>query len=272
MGFGRSPASGSSSNSSASSHMSAVEKRSGLSCTPGSSRHEMTPRPSGAVRSEVARWRTAARRRTRSRRRSRARRASRSSTPTVADESPPIPSSSALPASELRNVSSARRSARSTSGEAVGVGVVEDELQRLLLRLVGAEHLRQQRGPEVRHRRAHGDARRRGRRGRGTRPGTRSASTPGRAPVARSAAFEAGSPGWASPERSPLTSATNDGTPAAESCSARSCSVFVLPVPVAPATRPWRLAIASGTWTTAPGWSLPSCTPRPRSSAAPWTR
>ena len=31
-----------------------------------------------------------------------------------------------------------------------------------------------------------------------------------------------------------MTSATNTGTPAAESCSAMSWSVFVLPVPVAP--------------------------------------
>ena len=38
-------------------------------------------------------------------------------------------------------------------------------------------------------------------------------------------------------------SATNTGTPAAESCSAITCSVSVFPVPVAPAIRPWRLII-----------------------------
>ena len=40
----------------------------------------------------------------------------RSRTPTVAGESPPMPFSSSLPASESRNVSSARRSERSSSG------------------------------------------------------------------------------------------------------------------------------------------------------------
>ena len=49
------------------------------------------------------------------------------------------------------------------------------------------------------------------------------------------------------PDRSPLTSATNTGTPATESCSVMSWSAFVLPVPVAPATRPWRFIVASGT-------------------------
>ena len=37
--------------------------------------------------------------------------------------------------------------------------------------------------------------------------------------------------GAASPDTSPLTSATSTGTPARESCSASTCSVFVLPVP-----------------------------------------
>ena len=41
----------------------------------------------------------------------------RSRTPTVAFDNPPIPSSSALPAPEVRNVSSARRSERSSSGK-----------------------------------------------------------------------------------------------------------------------------------------------------------
>ncbi len=45
-------------------------------------------------------------------------------------------------------------------------------------------------------------------------------------------------PGIASPARSPLTSATNTGTPAAEKLSASPCTVMVLPVPVAPATSP----------------------------------
>ena len=64
-------------------------------------------------------------------------------------------------------------------------------------------------------------------------------------------------------------SATNTETPAAESCSASDCSVRVFPVPVAPATSPWRFIIASGTWTTADCATCPSWTPRPSSIAAP---
>ena len=41
-------------------------------------------------------------------------------------------------------------------------------------------------------------------------------------------------------------SAANTATPAALSCSASSWSVFVLPVPVAPATSPCRFSMASG--------------------------
>ena len=65
------------------------------------------------------------------------------------------------------------------------------------------------------------------------------------------------SPGAARPDRSPLMSASTTGTPAADSCSAISCSVFVLPVPVAPAIRPCRFSIASGTRTWASGCGLP---------------
>ena len=50
------------------------------------------------------------------------------------------------------------------------------------------------------------------------------------------------SPISAMPERSPLMSAANTGTPARANPSARTCNVTVLPVPVAPVTRPWRLA------------------------------
>ena len=37
-------------------------------------------------------------------------------------------------------------------------------------------------------------------------------------------------------------SATKTGTPWRDSCSVSSCSVLVLPVPVAPAIRPWRFS------------------------------
>ena len=47
------------------------------------------------------------------------------------------------------------------------------------------------------------------------------------------------------PDRSPLISAANTGTPARAKPSAITCSDTVLPVPVAPVTRPCRLASAS---------------------------
>ena len=60
----------------------------------------------------------------------------------------------------------------------------------------------------------------------------------------RSANFGELLPGWLMPARSPLTSAMNTGTPIALRRSANTCSVTVLPVPVAPVIRPWRLASA----------------------------
>ena len=50
------------------------------------------------------------------------------------------------------------------------------------------------------------------------------------------------SPDWQIPERSPLTSAMNEGTPSLLNPSAKRCKVTVLPVPVAPAISPCRLA------------------------------
>src|ERR1700761_6095926 len=47
------------------------------------------------------------------------------------------------------------------------------------------------------------------------------------------------------PERSPLMSAANTGTPARAKPSAITCRVTVLPVPVAPVASPWRFASAS---------------------------
>ena len=55
-------------------------------------------------------------------------------------------------------------------------------------------------------------------------------------------------PGCEMPVRSPLTSARNTGTPCFEKFSASVWSVIVLPVPVAPVTRPWRLASAGSRW------------------------
>ena len=158
LGFSRSPASGSSSNSSASSHISAVENSFGLSCTPGSSRHEITPRPSSARPQQVGdrELRLAeelvpppSSRPT----------SERSSTPTVAPGQP----ADALELG-LALVGVEERQQRPQVGEVderqpLRVRVVEDEPEALLLRLVGAEDLGQQLRPEVRHRRAHRHAR-----------------------------------------------------------------------------------------------------------------
>src|SRR4029450_4200105 len=53
--------------------------------------------------------------------------------------------------------------------------------------------------------------------------------------------FSLGVPARASPATSPFTSAMNTGTPRREKPSAITISDTVLPVPVAPATSPWRL-------------------------------
>ena len=50
-------------------------------------------------------------------------------------------------------------------------------------------------------------------------------------------------PTWLMPERSPFMSAMKQGTPAWQKVSASTWRVTVLPVPVAPAMRPWRFAI-----------------------------
>jgi hypothetical protein len=55
-------------------------------------------------------------------------------------------------------------------------------------------------------------------------------------------------PVWLMPVRSPFTSAMNTGTPMRLKLSASVCSVMVLPVPVAPVMRPWRLARAGSRW------------------------
>src|SRR4051794_29905372 len=89
--------------------------------------------------------------------------------------------------------------------------------------------------------------------------------------AARAVTRSPAGPAWASPLRSPLTSATTTGTPAAESCSAISCSVLVLPVPVAPAMSPCRLTIASASRTCASGCGVPAGTTAPRSRAGPLT-
>ena len=59
--------------------------------------------------------------------------------------------------------------------------------------------------------------------------------------AARAAIFSLALPGTASPAMSPFTSAMNTGTPSRENPSASTIRLTDLPVPVAPATSPWRL-------------------------------
>src|SRR5262249_49811309 len=80
--------------------------------------------------------------------------------------------------------------------------------------------------------------------------------------LARATNASLASPAAAIPDRSPLMSAAKTATPARESSSARTCSVTVLPVPVAPATRPCRFASASVRYSPLlplPTKFLPSC-------------
>ncbi len=69
----------------------------------------------------------------------------------------------------------------------------------------------------------------------------------------RAVTRSSGAPAAPSPEMSPLMSLMKTGTPAADSCSAMTCRLLVLPVPVAPATSPWRFSMASGMRTRACG-------------------
>src|SRR5687768_17046060 len=60
--------------------------------------------------------------------------------------------------------------------------------------------------------------------------------------ASRSFIFGETAPATERPARSPLMSAMNTGTPINENRSANTCSVTVLPVPVAPVISPCRLA------------------------------
>ena len=84
----------------------------------------------------------------------------------------------------------------------------------------------------------------------------------------RARSFSFDSPGVATPDRSPFMSAANTGTPFAASCSARPCSVRVLPVPVAPATSPCRFIMPSGMRICAVGTGSPFIS-APRSRVSP---
>ena len=64
-------------------------------------------------------------------------------------------------------------------------------------------------------------------------------------------------------------SAAKTGTPMPLKASASTCSVTVLPVPVAPATRPWRLAICgSRRMSNGPAAAVPFPMSRPSAASA----
>ena len=113
--------------------------------------------------------------------------------------------------------------------EALGVGPVEDQAEARLLGGVQAEHLGQQQRAEVGDRGADRRA--------GAQPaerveldrGRRWPASPGRCSRCGRASFSLGSPGAASPERSPLMSATKTGTPAADRPSASPAGSWSCP-------------------------------------------
>ena len=154
----------------------------------------------------------------------------------MAVDIPPYSRSSGLPSSPARNESTARRSARSSSPNPWSSATLNTSVSTLVWVSLSSSTLASKRGPNeltaarsgtpcwpVRLTNSTGAAR-------GSHADCTAASLESIAGVR--------TPGAAIPERSPFTSAAKTGTPWAESCSARSCSVLVFPVPVAPAIRP----------------------------------
>ena len=143
--------------------------------------------------------------------------------------------------------------------QVVVVAVLEDQRQDRGLGLVEAEDLAEQERPE-----ASGPSPGPGRRAcptaTGTRPGGRPARTSRPSDVARSTTFGfVASPGIAMPGHVALDVGDEDRDARPSTAApARSWRVFVLPVPVAPAIRPWRFIIDSATWTRASLSSSPS--------------
>ena len=129
--------------------------------------------------------------------------------------------------------------------QAVVVGDLEDQRQHAFLRLVEVRAAAPAAAAPCRRswRAPGGPARR-------TRPRASPDSRPTAARAVRSFVqprlelVARACPGLAMPVRSPLTSAMKTGTPMREKCSASTCRVMVLPVPVAPVMQPWRLASA----------------------------
>ena len=137
--------------------MSTVDQSLGLSWTAGSSRHEITPRPSGAGAQEVgdvelrlAEELVAAARLERD---ERAEQDSDGRRGEAADRPQLV-----APALGVEERQERAEVGQVEERQALLVGVVEDEREALLLRRVGAEHLREQERAEVGDGRPHRDA------------------------------------------------------------------------------------------------------------------
>ena len=231
----------------------------------------MTPRPSRRGGCRSVDRRTRARRRRLGALAAPARTILRSSTPAVAEDSPPMPFRSALPSSPVRYCRTVAQVGEVEQRQAVLVGVVEDQGERRRLGLVGAEHLGQELRAERPTRwpaRARPGRRRRARgRSTGTAVGVHSMPSSAARPVDPVVRLRRAAAGR---ERSPFMSAANTGTPDGRQLLGHELQGdLVLPVPVAPAMRPWRLHMARGICTTASGWVVPSSTPRPESDHRP---
>ena len=135
--------------------------------------------------------------------------------------------------------------------EAVVVGDAEGDREHGLLDVVEVEHAREQQRPDLGRGGAHRVAllAEHVPEHRPASPRTRQGARPSCA--TRSSTLALPPPGCETPERSPLMSAAKTGTPARLNASARTCRVTVLPVPVAPATSPCRLAICGSRYRSA---------------------
>ena len=269
LGLSTSPISGRNVNRSASTHIRNVENITGrVAWLPTSSR-VMTPRPcasrrirsfgssSGSPKNVSA---PSASRFTSARR----------ITPAVVADTAPSAASSGLPASLVRNMMTARRSFMSRSGRPFWSAQWKISPSVDSWVWLSPNTFDNRMGPKLEIV---------ARTGTPTPPVPSDRNSTGKAvgvqssPVslARATILSLLTPGRDSPDRSPLMSAIITGTPAALSCSAITCSDLVLPVPVAPATRPCRLTVASGMRMRAVGSTVPLTTTVPSSSAWPWT-
>jgi hypothetical protein len=127
--------------------------------------------------------------------------------------------------------------------QALVVGDLEHQLQHAALGFVQVEQAGEEQRAHVGHRRADRHAALAEDIPEGDRVGVGLEAFEAEILEPRFQLFGVTTPAAPMPERSPLTSAMNTGTPAKDRRSAIDCRVTVLPVPVAPVIRPWRLAI-----------------------------